>query len=71
MSKFDALPWVSGCGSCGGSGFKFFCEVKKGAADGLLIKIGHDDVITVSEWKSGAQTRDAEVMTKAQVELLL
>jgi len=69
--KFDAIQWTAGCGSCGGTGFKFVAEIAKGCGDGLLIKISHDDTITVSEWVDGAQTRNAELMTKEQVESLL
>jgi len=69
--KFDAIQWTAGCGSCGGTGFKFVGEIDKGGGDGLLIKISHDDTVTVSEWVGGMRTRDSEPMTQEQVESLL
>ena len=69
--KFDAIQWTAGCGSCGGTGFKFVAEIAKGGGDGLLIKIGHDDAITVSEWVGGVRTRDSEPMTQEQIEPLI
>ena len=69
--KFDAIEWTAGCGSCGGTGYKFFSEIPKGAGNGLLLKIMHDDSIIVSEWIDGVQTRNSEMVSREQAESLL
>ncbi len=69
--KFDAIEWTAGCGSCGGTGYKFFAEIPKGAGNGLLLKIMHDDSIIVSEWIGGVQTRNSEMVSREQAESLL
>jgi len=69
--KFDAIKWTAGCGSCGGTGFKFVGEIDKGGGNGVLIKIMHDESIVVSEWIGGVQTRNAESVTRDQAESIL
>lgn len=71
--KFDALQFNVGCG-CGcddQTGTAQFCEIDRGNGSGLIIKIGRDDVIRVTEFSGGEKVRDGEQMTTDQVEALL
>lgn len=70
--KFNALNFTFGCG-CGcdePAGTAAFCEVSK-PGGGLIIKLGRDDKIRVSEFVDGKKVRDDEQMTADQVESLL
>lgn len=70
--KFNALKFTFGCG-CGcddPTGTAAFCEVAR-PDGGLIVKLGRDDKIRVSEFVAGNKVRDDEMMTADQVESLL